>query len=425
MEDKFAPHVDEIKRALDSEIDDSTITSDLKKLIEFRVPLEEAKRSLIKKYGGAEKSVERKLSDIKIGDRNIEFTAQVMEVTKRTITVINNEKTIFSGMVGDETAARSFTAWHDFGLNAGDVVRITLAYVRNWQDRPEINFGSKSKVTKLNTTIALKPESLQKKLAELRDGDVNVNAVFTILGIEPREIITKDGSRKILNGIGADDKTKAPFTSWVLLPEITAGNTIEVKNAYVRSFRGVPTLHINENSKVARLEKSIEFKEPPKVMIGDLIETGGAFDVVIEGNILSVRPGSGLIARCPECFRVIQKSMCRVHGKVDEKTDMRIKSIIDDGTGSMSLVLNAELTQALCGITIDQAKEIAKAAMTTSVVEEEVKKKLLGKFLKARGNMSKGEFGVSLVASKVWEPADVTGEKAKELLARAGNGKDT
>ncbi len=425
MEDEFAPHVDEIKRALDSEIDDSTITSDLKKLIEFRVPLEEAKRSLIKKYGGAEKSVVRKLSDIKIGDRNIEFTAQVMEVTKRTITVINNEKTIFSGMVGDETAARSFTAWHDFGLNAGDVIQITLAYVRNWQDRPEINFGSKSKVTKLNTTIAVKPESLQKKLAELRDGDVNVNAVFTILGIEPREIMTKDGAKKILNGIGADDKTKAPFTSWVLLPELATGNTIEVKNAYVRSFRGVPTLHINENSKVAKLEKSIEFKEPPKVMIGDLIETGGAFDVVIEGNILSVRPGSGLIARCPECFRVIQKSMCRVHGKVDEKTDMRVKSIIDDGTGSMSLVLNAELTQALCGITIDQAKEIAKAAMTTSVVEEEVKKKLLGKLLKARGNMSKGEFGVSLVASKVWEPADMTGEKAKELLARAGNGKDT
>ncbi len=425
MEDEFAPHVDEIKRALDSEIDDSTITADLKKLIEFRVPLEEAKRSLIKKYGGAEKSVARKLSDIKIGDRNIEFTAQVLEVTKRTITVINNEKIIFSGMVGDETAARSFTAWHDFGLNAGDVVNITSAYVRNWQDRPEINFGSKSKVTKLNTTIAVKPESLQKKLAELRDGDVNVNAVFTILSIEPREIITKDGSRKIMNGIGADDKTKAPFTSWVLLPELAAGNTIEVKNAYVRSFRGVPTLHINENSKVAKLEKSIEFKEPPKVMIGDLIETGGAFDVVIEGNILSVRPGSGLIARCPECFRVIQKSMCRVHGKVDEKTDMRIKSIIDDGTGSMSLVLNAELTQALCGITIDQAKEIAKAAMTTSVVEEEVKKKLLGKLLKARGNMSKGEFGVSLVASKVWEPADTTWEKAKELLARAGNGKDT
>lgn len=425
MEDEFAPHVDEIKMALDSEIDENGILADLKKLIEFRVPIEEAKRSLIKKYGGADKSIVRKLCDIKISDRNIEFTTQVMEVARKTINSNNIEKTIFSGILGDETAARSFTAWHDFGLNAGDVVHITSAYVRNWQDRPEINFGIKSKVMKLNITLTIDPGILQKKLAELRDGDVNVNAAFTILSIEPREIITKDGSKNILNGIGADDKTKAPFTSWVLLPELEAGNSIEVKNAYVRSFRGVPTLHINENSKVTKLEKSIEFKEPQKVMIGDLIETQGAFDVVIEGNILSVRPGSGLIARCPECFRVIQKSVCRVHGKVDEKMDMRVKSIIDDGTGSMSLVLNAELTQALCGITIEQAKEIAKAAMTMAAVEEEVRKKLLGKLLKARGNMSKGEFGVSLVASKVWEPVHTVDEKAKELLLRAGYGKDT
>ncbi|MFH1322922.1 MAG: hypothetical protein ABIH80_03685, partial [Methanobacteriota archaeon] len=282
------------------------------------------------------------------------------------------------------------------------------------------NFGSKSKVTKLNTTIAIDPEILQKKLAELRDGDVNVNAAFTILSIEPREIITKDGSKNILNGIGADDKTKAPFTSWVLLPELVAGNTIDVKNAYVRSFRGVPTLHINENSKVTKLEKSIEFKEPKKFMIRDIIESEGAFDVVIEGNILSVRPGSGLIARCPECSRVIQKSMCRVHGKVEEKLDMRIKAIIDDGTGAMTLVLNAELTQALSGITIEQAKEIAKAAMSQNAVEEEVKKKLLGKMLTARGNMSKGEYGIMLVATKARESHEQINERALELLSRAG-----
>ncbi len=420
MEDKFAPHVDEIKRALDNEIENSNILADLKRLLEYRVPLEEAKRSLIKKYGGAEKSTVRKLSDIKIGDRNIEVTAQVMELTKRTINAKNSEKTIFSGILGDETAARGFTAWHDFGLNAGDVVHITQAYVRNWQDRPEINFGNKSKVTKLNTSIVIKQESVHKKLAQLRDGDVNVNTSFTILSIEPREIITKDGSKKILNGIGADDKTKAPFTSWVLLPELAAGNTIEVKNAYVRSFRGVPTLHINENSRLSKLEKSIEFEEPQKIMIGDIIEKDGAFDVVIEGNILSVRPGSGLIARCPECSRVIQKGMCRVHGKVNEKMDMRIKAIIDDGTGAMTLVLNAELTQELSSITIEQAKEIAKAAMTQSAVEDEVRKKVVGKMLTARGNMSKSEFGITLVATKVWETPDITKDKAAELLGKAG-----
>ena len=50
MELEFAPHVEEIKRALDNEVDESNITADLKKLLEYRVPLSEAKRSLIRKY---------------------------------------------------------------------------------------------------------------------------------------------------------------------------------------------------------------------------------------------------------------------------------------------------------------------------------------------------------------------------------------
>ena len=418
MEDKFAPHVEEIKRALDNETDKSSILSDLKKLLEFRVPLEEAKRSLIKRYGGADKSIVRKLGDIKIGDRNIEVTVRIMEISKKTVNIKNSEKTLFSGILGDETAARSFTAWDDFGLNTGDVVHITRAYIRNWQDRPEINFGNKSRVTKLDTTMAIKQESVAKKLSELKDGDVNVNTSFTILNVEHREIITKDGSKKILNGICADDKTKSPFTSWVLLPEIAAGNSIEVNNIYVRSFRGIPTLHINENSSVTKLENMIEFNEPQKVLIGDIIDKDGAFDVVIEGNVLSVRPGSGLIARCPECSRVIQKSICRVHGKVDEKMDMRIKAIIDDGTGALTLVLNAELTQALCGIKIEQAKEIAKAAMSQNAVEHEIKKKLLGKMLTSRGNMSKGEYGITLVATDVRESQDTIKERASKLLLR-------
>ncbi len=418
MEIEFAPHVEEIKRALDNEIDESNIIAELKKLLEYRVPLSEAKRSLIKKYGGAEKSIMRKLGDIQVGDRNIEVTAQVLEIAKKTINVKNVEKTIFSGILGDETAARSFTAWDDFDLNSGDVIKITQAYVRNWQERPEINFGGRSKVTKLASKIQINHDSEIKKLRELKDGDINVHTMFTILNIESHDINTKDGTKNIMSGIAADEETKLPFTAWVILPELAAGSTVEVKNAYVRSFRGVPTININENSVATKLDKELEYKETGKASIGDIVNKDGAYDIVIEGNILSIRPGSGLIARCPGCSRVIQKGMCRVHGKVDEKMDMRIKAIIDDGTGALTLVLDAGLTQEICGYTIEEAQQVAKAAMSQKAVEEEIKKKLVGKMLAARGNMSKGEFGITLVASKVWEPQEATGEKAAELLGR-------
>ncbi|MCZ7393355.1 MAG: Single-stranded DNA binding protein [Candidatus Methanoperedens sp.] len=420
METEFAPHIEEIKRALDNEIDESNIIADLKKLLEYRVPLSEAKRSLIKKYGGSEKSKEKKLKDIQIGDRNIEITGQILEISKKTVNVKNNEKTVFSGTISDETAARSFTAWHDFDLNVGDVIKIAQAYVRNWQERPEINFGNRSKVTKLTSKIQIVQESEVRKLGELKDGDINVHTEFTILNIESREINTKDGTKKILSGIAADDDTKLPFTAWIVLPELAAGSAVEVKNAYVRSFRGVPTLNINETSQVIKLDKKIEYKVIGKVSIGDIAGKDGAYDIIIEGNILSIRPGSGLVARCPECSRVIQKGICRVHGKVDEKMDMRIKAIIDDGTGALTLVLDAPLTQKICGYTIEDAQNIAKAAMSQKAVEDEIKKKLVGKMLAARGNTSKGEFGSTLVASDVWEPLDMNKEKAAMLLGRAG-----
>lgn len=418
MENEFAPHVDEIKRALDNEIDGTNIIEDLKKLLEYRVPLDEAKRSLIKKYGGTEKSIPRKLSDIETGDRNIEVTVQVLELTHRTINIKGVEKTIFSGIISDGTAARSFTAWDDYDLNAGDTIRVTHAYVRSWQEMPEINFGNRSEVTKLDISIEIDPENEMKKLSELRGGEVNVHTEFRILDIETREINTKNGINKILTGFIADEVTKIPLTSWVTLPELVAGNVVGVKNAYVRSFRGIPTLNISENSKVKKLDKNIVYSEPANIPIGELIKRDGAFDVTIEGNLLSIRQGSGLVFRCPECSRVIQKSMCRVHGKVEEIPDMRIKAVIDDGTGALMLVIDADLTKKVCGLTIQEAKKIAEASMSHKTVEEEVSRNMFGKIFSARGNMSKGDFGVTLVAKDVWEPPLKLGEKASELLRK-------
>ncbi|PWB55022.1 MAG: replication protein A [Candidatus Methanoperedenaceae archaeon] len=418
MDIEFAPHVEEIKKALDNEIEENHIIADLKKLLEYRVPLSEAKRSLIKKYGGSEKSTFRKLKDIQIGEHNIEILGQVVEITKKTFKVKNIEKILFSGVICDQTSSRSFTAWSDFDLNPGDVISVTQAYVRNWQERPELNFGPRSKVTKLTKKIQMPEDFELKKLEELRDGDINVHTQFTILNIEPIDIISKDGSKKILGGIIADEDTKLPITAWVLSPELAAGNAIEVKNAYVRSFRGVPTLNINESSVISKLEKKLEYREKTGLKIGDIIIKDGAYDIVVEGNILSIRPGSGLIARCPECSRVVQKGICRVHGKVDEKIDMRIKAIIDDGTGALTLVLDSSLTRKICGITIEEAQEITKKAMSPKAVEDEIKRKIMGRRFAARGNMSKGEFGITFVAVDAWEPAGSIREHAQRLLGR-------
>jgi replication factor A1 len=84
----------------------------------------------------------------------------------------------------------------------------------------------------------------------------------------------------------------------------------------------------------------------------------------------------------------------------------------------MTLVLDSRLTYKICGIGIEEAKNLARTALSQKAVEEELKRKLQGRRFAARGNMSKGEFGITLVASDVWEPLATIQEKAQEFLKR-------
>lgn len=406
MEEEMAPHVEEIKRALgNTQADGALIEKDLRKLLEFRVPLSEAKRTVIRRYsGGAAQAVSRKLRDAAAGDRNIDITVRVLEVSKKNVKASGTEKTIFVGTVADETAARSFTSWSDLGLVQGSVVHITGAYVRNWQGRPELNFGNGTKVEQVDESVLPSVNTGEMaKLSELHDGDMSVSTVCSVLEVSQKEIVSKDTKKKtILACVIADDTAKMPMTSWVVLPEIAAGNTIRISNAYVKSFRGIPSLHISEFSKVSVADGgSIMQPEQRVETIDSLYSRDGAFDIMVKGNVMSVRAGSGLITRCPQCSRVIQKGMCRVHGRVEGVPDLRVKSILDDGTGALTLVLNSKLTESLCGMNMETANRMAESAMSANAVEEEMKRKLVGRLLTVRGNASKSEFGVTLVAESV------------------------
>ncbi|MCL7415135.1 MAG: replication protein A [ANME-2 cluster archaeon] len=410
MDEKIAPHVDEIIRALgttNTTVNHAIIKEELTRLIEFKVPPEEAKRSLLKKYGVSEV---KKLTDLHGGERDIEITARILDINLKVVGIKGQERTIFMGTMADETGAKSFTAWEDFGLEIGDVVKVNNAYIRLWQGMPEINFGPRSEVEKINSGVldSLTASDMDKPvpLAELMEGAAAVHTIFRVMEYHQQEINTKNGSRTILTGIAADSTAKLPFTSWEPNPEITDGATVEVKNAYIKSWRGIPTINMGEFTAIARSETDISeddlapILDTAPVRLDSISGRMGVFDAVIEGSLISIRPGSGLIIRCPQCSRVIQKSTCRVHGVVEGLYDMRIKSILDDGTGALTVVLDADLTQKVTGYSIEKAKEVAALAMDQTSVEDEMRRRLLGRTMRARGNMTKGEYGTTLVAAE-------------------------
>ncbi|MEA1985686.1 MAG: Single-stranded DNA binding protein [Euryarchaeota archaeon] len=428
MKYNIAPHIDELTKVLGN-IDRSEIKNELNKLLEFRVPIDEAKRSIIRKFGSISASV-KKIEDISIGDQGFETTVRIIEVSERVVRVRGRDTTIFSGVLADGTGLCSFTSWHDFSLNESDVVRIKNVSVKSWHGRMEIDFGDRSKVIKLSGDVLPSTDELSrlapKKLIDIDHSDVYVSSLGIVVELYHRNINARNGEVMITEGVLADETGKLPFVAWTPLKDVDIGTVVDLNRASVRMFRGVPSIHFNENTDVSIVESSdpLPFTlesvsvPPVPIPIEYILHKEGMFDVSLRGNIISVRPGSGIVTRCPICHRVIMKGTCRAHGSVEGVQDMRIKMVVDDGTGSIMVMLDRELSEIVYEKTMLEAKDTQGRSMSQDVIYEDMKRVLIGNYIGARGNTSSTEFGVSLVASSVWKPDNDLVDRVNALFER-------
>jgi ssDNA-binding replication factor A large subunit len=150
-----------------------------------------------------------------------------------------------------------------------------------------------------------------------------------------------------------------------------------------------------------KLNRTTEIEELDREMeVGD--------DAIsVEGALVDVQSGSGLIKRCPEegCTRVLQNGRCSEHGEVEGEFDLRIKAVLDDGNAVHETIFDRETTEALTGIDLAEAKEMAMDALDTTVVADEIEDALLGRYYRVEGP----EFGRYVLADafeRLGEPAD-------------------
>jgi len=433
MDDKLAPHIEELTKALGN-VNEKEIRKELEALRRFRVPMVEAKRSILRKFRSGPVSVTQ-IKDLSAGLKGFEITGRIIVIETKTVRLRGNDVTIFSGLLADGSGACPFTAWSNFSLKPGDVIKIKNAYTRSWHNRPEVNFGERSDVIKLPEDAVPSIDELSmtpvKKLRDVASTDLSVGAACIVVEMYHRDVKLPDKDVTIIEGVVADETAKLPFTSWISLPGLDIGSVIRFERASVRMFRGVPSININENTSVTIVDPSLEevpftlesVNEAPIPMpIWEILQKDGLFDVAAFGNIISIRPGSGIIQRCPQCNRVIQKNTCRAHGVVEGIKDMRIKAILDDGTGAVSVMLNRELSEMVYGRSMFEAEDIIRTAISQDAVFEDMKQVLTGRYLGVRGNTSKNEFGVTLVTKSVWLPDDDIGERVSNLLKRLEEG---
>jgi Single-stranded DNA-binding replication protein A (RPA), large (70 kD) subunit and related ssDNA-binding proteins len=143
--------------------------------------------------------------------------------------------------------------------------------------------------------------------------------------------------------------------------------------------------------------------------LDETVEVGDDADTV-EGALVDIQSGSGLIKRCPdeECTRVLQNGRCSEHGQVDGEFDLRIKGVLDDGKSVTEVIFDREATEELTGMGLEEAKQLAMDALDTTVVAEEMAEDVLGRYYRVTGPT----FGRYVLVDEMEEPGAVDAETA-------------
>jgi len=175
-------------------------------------------------------------------------------------------------------------------------------------------------------------------------------------------------------GLLGDPTGTIKFTKWAKsdLPRLEEGGVYRLRNVVTDEYQGRYSVKLNRTTVIEELEEDLE--------VGD--DTS-----VIEGAMVDMQRGSGLIKRCPHegCTYVLQNGRCPDHGEVEGEFDLRIKAVVDDGVDAHEVIFDAEATEELTGLGLAEAKERAMDALDTTVVADEIADRVLGSYYRIEG----------------------------------------
>ena len=410
FEKQHAPHIDDLERALDGKIDRADLVRELRKYVEeYNIEVDLAKGSIVRKFFGDPSALsvssERLLAEIGPNDPSATFVGRILAVNERQIGGTENPRTIYSGLIGDRTKTIPFTAWNKFDFAKGDVLKVTNAYTKEWQGEPQLNFGDRARFEKLENAddfevVPFERAPNHKTVSDFRAGQRGVVCTARIIDVEERQIQVRGEPRKLWSGRLGDATGVSRYTAWEDLG-LKAGEVYTIANAYTREFRGVPELQMGNDTEVnltdTKLPTIDELTSGVATTIEKLEQRGGAVDVTLNGFILEVREGSGLIYRCPECNRMLQSGVCNIHDKQKGLPDLRIKAILDDGTGSLLLIMGKNVTEQVLGYSLDVAEAKAKEVVSSDIIWNELQDKLILAPTRITGNITNDDWGLMMI----------------------------
>ena len=363
------------------------------------------------------------LRDLRPTRDPIIIVARVVSFHRREIVRRSDgsRRPVLSGTLSDGTASVRFTWWDppEEEIERGTVLRAGPVEVREYRGRPEVSFGWRTRVAPASDAelpeVALE-ERPAPTVAELSEGDDGFRL----------DVRVGEEVRRLFEGSLFDGTGTIGFSAWTDL-SLSSGQAIRIVGGSVRRFRGRPSLVLDERSEVSVLRTSElpaldEWLAPPPTAIGNLGSSTGASRVAVEGLVVALLPPSGLVDRCPSCGRRVVEGRCRSHGEVAAEPDLRARIVLDDGSGAITIAADRALTERLWGRTLAEVLADVRDHPDGPPSEEGLFAALLGRRLRAIGETTSDEFGLTLYPELV-ESLDAAAPDLRELrslLERVG-----
>jgi len=277
------------------------------------------------------------------------------------------------GLIGDETDTIKFVKWAKSELPAlveGKSYSFENLTTDEFEERFSVKFNKSSSIKELDEDIATPDREAQLvEIDSITESNkwINLHAKVVQLWESEHESIDQVG-------LVGDETGTIKFVKWAKseLPALVEGKSYSFENLTTDEFEERFSVKFNKGSSIEELDEDIEV---------------GFSATEFTGAMVHIQDGSGLIRRCPICNRALLKGTCMEHGNVDGIHDLRIKAVLDDGTMVQEALFNREITESISGITLEGAKEMAVDALDQSVVLDEMKKRLLGRYYTMSGSI--------------------------------------
>ena len=282
----------------------------------------------------------------------------------------SGELNVVRGKLGDSSGTISFLSWVPLEHEPGAVLKIDGASIRKFRDTPEVNIGDRTRIEVFHDSAFISMEDLAQankvSISELRNGMRDIEVTVQVESWESRTFASEDGSERVVRSGDVIDPTgRCRLTAWCEI-EPGRGDFLHLTGARVQYWQGSPDLVIDDISQVANLSDAPWEPIDPEVHwvevdLTSMVNGGSRRGISTSGTVVTVRPDSGIIERCPECRRVLRDGACAEHGPQRGEEDLRLRFVIDDGISNASLLLSKDASEAFLGTDQESVKqEISK-----------------------------------------------------------------